>query len=132
MFELTALGAILPGYDVETRLLDSDFADLMPVWANVALSMVIFFAVLEVFEMAHLGAYTCACAAGLQSGTRRPASPAGVCSVQRVDTQRVCKLCASRGYDDRSLRHMESDGLGKLHHLRDRVHQLVESPRCRR
>jgi len=61
MFELTALGAILPGYDVETRLLDSDFADLMPVWANVALSMVIFFAVLEVFEMAHLGAYTYLC-----------------------------------------------------------------------
>ena len=55
MFELTALGAILPSYDVETRILDTQFNSDMPTYANIALAMVCFFAALELFEIANNG-----------------------------------------------------------------------------
>mmetsp|Transcript_6166 Transcript_6166/g.10351 ORF Transcript_6166/g.10351 Transcript_6166/m.10351 type:complete len:764 (+) Transcript_6166:170-2461(+) len=51
MFEMTSLGAILPSYDVETRVLDSSLENMMPIYANIAFALVLFFALLEVIEV---------------------------------------------------------------------------------
>ena len=51
MFELTSLGAILPSYDVETRILSTIDADSMVLYATISLFTVLFFASLEVIEM---------------------------------------------------------------------------------
>jgi hypothetical protein len=51
MFELTSLGAILPSYDVETRVLDSAYEELMVTYATIGFGMVIFFCVLEGVEL---------------------------------------------------------------------------------
>ena len=48
MFEQSALGAIFPSYDVESRLLDTLLVDNMGLYANIGLGMVIFFCVMEV------------------------------------------------------------------------------------
>jgi hypothetical protein len=40
MFELTSLGAILPSYDVETRILDRSIYEPIDTYANIALAMV--------------------------------------------------------------------------------------------
>ena len=55
MFELTALGAILPSYDVETRILsEQSYADML-LYANISLVSVLFFALLEILEMLRIG-----------------------------------------------------------------------------
>ena len=41
MFELTSLGALLPSYDVETRVLDRSLAQTMDDSSVIALAMVI-------------------------------------------------------------------------------------------
>ena len=51
MFEFTALGTVLPSYDVETRVLEKDAIEKMPKFAFYALSMVIFFCFLEIVEI---------------------------------------------------------------------------------
>ena len=51
MFELTALGAILPSYDVETRILDESLFGTMPLYASLGFAMVIFFCLLELVEI---------------------------------------------------------------------------------
>ena len=55
MFELTSVGAILPSYDIETRLLDTALADQMNVYASIGLAMVIFFSLLEGVELVKVG-----------------------------------------------------------------------------
>mmetsp|Transcript_32381 Transcript_32381/g.84941 ORF Transcript_32381/g.84941 Transcript_32381/m.84941 type:complete len:503 (-) Transcript_32381:290-1798(-) len=55
MLELTSLGAILPSYDVETRILDERAINDMMLYATISLVMVVFFAVLEVLELVRLG-----------------------------------------------------------------------------
>ena len=55
MFELTPLGAILPSYDVQTRVLDQRLFDDMGLYATIALVMVIVFCVLEVVECYDVG-----------------------------------------------------------------------------
>ena len=56
MLELTALGAILPSYDVETRIIDSHQQAFMYTLADVSLAMVILFSLLEGVELAKSGA----------------------------------------------------------------------------
>ena len=51
MFELTALGAILPSYDVETRVLDGDKWDTMRTFASIALGIVAFYSIIEGIEI---------------------------------------------------------------------------------
>ena len=60
MFELTSLGAILPSYDVETRIIDDKATEDMMMYAQISLVTVLFFAFLEVIEMVRsgLGDYT--------------------------------------------------------------------------
>ena len=60
MFELTSLGAILPSYDVETRIIDDKASEDMMMYAQISLVTVLFFAFLEVIEMVRsgLGDYT--------------------------------------------------------------------------
>ena len=60
MFELTSLGAILPSYDVETRIIDDKATEDMMMYAQISLVTVLFFAMLEVIEMVRsgLGDYT--------------------------------------------------------------------------
>ena len=56
MFELTALGAILPSYDVESRILDKRSTDSdMMLYASIALGMVILFCLLEFVEAFYEG-----------------------------------------------------------------------------
>ena len=57
MLEMTPLGAILPSYDVETRVLDTEMEELMGLYANIALGLVVFFCVLE-WLIAALGSAT--------------------------------------------------------------------------
>ena len=58
MLETTSLGAVLPSYDVQTRVLsDQHFAD-MKVAANLSLALCLFFAVLELVEIASSGAFS--------------------------------------------------------------------------
>jgi hypothetical protein len=58
MFELTALGAVLPSYDVETRIIDSQQESNMGMFALIALILVIVFSLLEGVECAYYGAWT--------------------------------------------------------------------------
>ena len=55
MLELTALGAILPSYDVETRILDEAALDDMLLYAQISMVMVAFFAMLELIELIRQG-----------------------------------------------------------------------------
>uniref|UniRef100_A0A7S2BTN0 Polycystin cation channel PKD1/PKD2 domain-containing protein n=1 Tax=Haptolina brevifila TaxID=156173 RepID=A0A7S2BTN0_9EUKA len=51
MLEFTALGAILPSYDVETRIIERSLERNMAIYADVALGMVIFFCFIELVEL---------------------------------------------------------------------------------
>jgi len=55
MLELTSLGAILPSYDVETRILNERAQEDMLFYAFISLITVFFFAFLELVEMARAG-----------------------------------------------------------------------------
>jgi len=55
MFEITALGAILPSYDVETRILDKGQYGSIETFAKIALALVIFFCLLEGVVVASIG-----------------------------------------------------------------------------
>ena len=57
MLEMTPLGAILPSYDVETRVLDTEMEELMGLYANIALGLVVFFCVLEWVEWSQEGTW---------------------------------------------------------------------------
>ena len=48
-------GAILPSYDVETRILDEAALDDMMLYAQISLVMVAFFAMLELIELIRQG-----------------------------------------------------------------------------
>lgn len=39
MFELTSMGAILPSYNVETRLIDDQYNENLITYANIAFAM---------------------------------------------------------------------------------------------
>ena len=55
MFEITAPGAILPSYDVETRIMDDASESGMVLYAWIGLFLVIFFSLLEGVEIAKGG-----------------------------------------------------------------------------
>ena len=55
MLELTSPGAVLPSFDVETRITDSKASSDMWGFACIALTMVIFFSLLEGVEVAKIG-----------------------------------------------------------------------------
>merc|ERR1719181_1944186 len=55
MFELTSLGAILPSYDVETRILNDGAQSDMMLYAQISLVTVLLFAFLELIEMMRSG-----------------------------------------------------------------------------
>ena len=57
LLELTSTGAILPSYDVETRILDDKATDDMLLYATISLVTVLFFAFLELIEIARSGFY---------------------------------------------------------------------------
>ena len=50
MFELTALGAILPSYDVESRIMEKDMGNDMYMLSTIALGLVVLFCLLEFVE----------------------------------------------------------------------------------
>ena len=52
MFEITSLGAVLPSYDVETRVLNRRMMDATERFAAIALGLVCFFCLLEAVELA--------------------------------------------------------------------------------
>jgi hypothetical protein len=56
MYELTSLGAILPSYDVETRVIDRELASARSSYAAIGLAMNCFFVLLEGIELAKRGA----------------------------------------------------------------------------
>ena len=58
MFEQTALGAVLPSYDVETRILDKEAERDMGTFATIALILVVAFSLLEGVECAYYGAWS--------------------------------------------------------------------------
>ena len=55
MLELTSTGAILPSFDVETRIISHDAYDNMFVFSTIGLVLVIFFSLLEVVEVSNIG-----------------------------------------------------------------------------
>ena len=55
MFELTSLGAILPSYDVETRILNDVAQEDMMLYANISLITCLLFAFLEFVELMRSG-----------------------------------------------------------------------------
>ena len=55
MFELTALGAILPSYDVESRIMEKDMGNDMYMLSTIALGLVVLFCLLEFVEAYYEG-----------------------------------------------------------------------------
>ena len=55
MLELTSVGAILPSYDVETRVLSEQKVTEMGLYANLSLVLVVFFALIELLEIQKSG-----------------------------------------------------------------------------
>eukprot|EP00966_Prymnesium_polylepis_P134586 3110919-Prymnesium_polylepis.1 len=70
---MTALGAVLPSYDVETRILDTGLTGAMPLYAGLGLVLVIFFCLLEAIEMQNgLWTYFKGSAAALELSRQQP------------------------------------------------------------
>ena len=55
MFETTSLGAVLPSYDIETRVESDEQLRATEFWVTVALGMCAGFVALEMLEMAKTG-----------------------------------------------------------------------------
>ena len=51
MFEMTSLGAVLPSYDMETRVEDTGRLTTMKLFMNIAMGLCMFFVLLEGIEI---------------------------------------------------------------------------------
>ena len=113
MLELTSLGATLPSYDVETRVLSEQAASDMWTFANLSLVLVLFFAVVEILEIFKHGYEGCV---EYMSDAWNWMDWINYSSAQHA--QRMRSACAAHAQRKRSkLCHLPASKRSKLCHL---------------